>query len=111
MACAAGVANLGEMERLGLEGRAGKIAARLGEGMRSLVDGERIVEVRGDGGMWAAALGPELSALDVREGLLEHGVIARPIGETAVAFCPPLVIEDGQIDQIVEALAAATGQG
>ena len=111
VACAAGVANLGEMERLGLEGRAGKIAARLGEGMRSLVDGERIVEVRGDGGMWAAALGPELSALDVREGLLEHGVIARPIGETAVAFCPPLVIEDGQIDQIVEALAAATGQG
>ena len=111
VACAAGVANLGEMERLGLEGRAGKIGARLGEGMRAVVDGDRVTEVRGEGGMWAAAFSEKLSAVDVRERLLEHGVIARPIGETAIAFCPPLTIEDSQIDQIVDALAAATRPG
>jgi 4-aminobutyrate aminotransferase-like enzyme len=32
-------------------------------------------------------------------------VITRAVTPSAVAFCPPLVIEDAQIDQCLEALA------
>ncbi|MBV9665190.1 MAG: aspartate aminotransferase family protein, partial [Actinobacteria bacterium] len=45
-----------------------------------------------------------IPALEVREELLTRGVIARPIGTDVIAFCPPLVIEDADIDQCVEAL-------
>jgi len=36
-----------------------------------------------------------------------RGVIARPIGADTVAFCPPLVISDAQIDHCVEATGEA----
>ena len=32
-----------------------------------------------------------------------------PIGESIVAFCPPLVIADAEIDHIVEAVAKSVG--
>jgi len=34
-------------------------------------------------------------------------VICRPIGADTLAFCPPLVIEDAQVDRIVDTLASA----
>ena len=43
----------------------------------------------------------------VRDRLLRAGVISRAIGDHSLAFCPPLVISDSQIDQVVDALAAA----
>jgi adenosylmethionine-8-amino-7-oxononanoate aminotransferase len=39
--------------------------------------------------------------------MLEHGVIARPIGTAAVAFCPPLMIGDDDLDQCLAASRAA----
>jgi adenosylmethionine-8-amino-7-oxononanoate aminotransferase len=41
----------------------------------------------------------------VRNAMLERGVIARPIGASTIAFCPPLVISDDQLDACVAALA------
>jgi len=46
-------------------------------------------------------------AAAVRDTMLDHGVIARPIGTNVIAFCPPLVITDDQIDETVAALLAA----
>ncbi len=43
----------------------------------------------------------------VRDRMLEGGVICRPIGADTLAFCPPLVIEDDQVDRIVDTLASA----
>ena len=34
----------------------------------------------------------------------EHGVITRAIGTDAVAFSPPLIINEEQLDQIVDAV-------
>ena len=42
----------------------------------------------------------------IRDKMLELGVIVRPIGE-CIAFCPPLIIDDADIDQCVDALAQA----
>ena len=108
VSCAAAVANLQVMTEERLWERADPVGARLSGGLRELMDGERITDVRGDGAMWGIQLGPRLVALDVREALLENGVIARPIGDSIVAFCPPLVISDAEIDKIVDAVDRST---
>ena len=110
VACAAAVANLSVLVANELFARAEHIGRRLEDGLRAYVDGERVTEVRGDGGMRAAALGAGVSALDIREELLSRGFIARPIGETAIVFCPPLVIGDADIDQCVEAFGASVNK-
>jgi adenosylmethionine-8-amino-7-oxononanoate aminotransferase len=38
--------------------------------------------------------------------MLERGVISRPI-VNALAFCPPLVIDNADLDKIVEVLSSA----
>jgi len=41
----------------------------------------------------------DTSAMDVRDRMLGNGVIPRPIATHSVAFCPPLVITDEQLDR------------
>jgi len=106
-ACAAGVAALGITRREGLLDRAVKIGERLSAGLRSLAEDGHVAGVRGDGAIWAAALHDDLSAPAVRDGMLERGVIPRPIGTSTIAFCPPLVISDAEVDQCVTALEEA----
>jgi adenosylmethionine-8-amino-7-oxononanoate aminotransferase len=106
-ACAAAVANLAVLRDEDLLSRADPIGERLSAGLRSLVDGERVVEVRGAGAVWAARLGAGLDAAAVRDRMLEAGVIPRNLGADVVAFCPPLVIDDDQLDRCVAAFAEA----
>ena len=96
--------NLDIIEEEGLVARAEHVGKRLSTGLRSLVDGDAIIDVRGVGAVWAAVFDQGVPALEVREELLTRGVIARPIGTDVMAFCPPLVIDDADIDQCVEAL-------
>lgn len=102
--CAAGLANLDIIRREGLVDRATAVGERLSAGLRELKDEGIVSEVRGDGAVWGVDVSGLAPAPTVRDGLLEQGVIARPIGTDTVAFCPPLVIEDRDIDQIVEGL-------
>jgi adenosylmethionine-8-amino-7-oxononanoate aminotransferase len=104
---AAALANLDVLEKENLVARAPVIAGSLGEGLAGLVDGAGVVEVRGTMGIWALGLGSGIDAIAVRDALLGHGVIARPIGTSTLAFCPPLVITEGQMETCVEGAAAA----
>ncbi len=104
-ACAAGIANLAIIEREQLPACALTIGARLGGGFRSLADDGLLAEARGDGAVWAAGLHDHHDANVLRDGLLERGVIARAIGTNTLAYCPPLVITDEQIDTLVDTLA------
>ncbi|MGI9646852.1 MAG: aspartate aminotransferase family protein [Ilumatobacteraceae bacterium] len=106
-ACVAALQNIEILERENLLPRAVKIGSRLETGLRAIAADGGIDEVRGDGAMWAAGLRSDQDAAQVRDTMLEHGVAARPIGPETVTFCPPLVTTDEQIDQIVDALAAA----
>lgn len=101
-ACAAGLANLAIMEREGLVARAKTMGARLEAGLRSLVDGEKVAHVRGGVAVWALGLTPACDAMKLREAMLVEGVIGRPIGPATVAFCPPLVTTDAEVDEIIE---------
>jgi adenosylmethionine-8-amino-7-oxononanoate aminotransferase len=105
-ACVAGLAALGITDREGLVDNAPKIGARLSAGLRELLDEGRIAEVRGDGAVWAAGLHGD-DATEVRDRMLAAGVIPRPIGTKTLAFCPPLVATDAQLDRCVEALASS----
>ncbi len=102
-ASAASLANLDVLAD-GLLDRATKVGARLSEGLRSLAADGTIAAVRGAGAVWAAQLNEGTEAVPVRDAMLERGVIPRPIGE-AIAFCPPLVISDEEIDRCVDVLA------
>lgn len=104
---AAAMANLDILEREQLLGSADRIAAHLGAGLGELVDGDAVVEVRGTMGVWALGLGAGTDATAVRNALLTHGVIARPVGDATLAFCPSLVVTDGQMEQCVEAAQRA----
>ena len=103
--CAAGIANLGVLRDERLLDRVPKIAERLGGGFTSLAADGLLAEARGAGAVWAAGLQEHHDAPTLRNALLERGVIARPIGTNTLAYCPPLVITDEQVDTLVDTLA------
>ncbi len=107
LTAAAALANLDILERERLADRAAGIGEVLEKGLGSLVDGMRVREVRGAMGIWALGLGDEVSAPVLRDTMLGFGVIARPIGTTALAYCPPLVITDEQLERCVDGTKAA----
>jgi len=83
------------------------IAENVGGGLARLVDQGVLTASRGVGGIWSAVLPDGLAAPTVRNAMLERGVIARPIGASIIAFCPPLVITDEQLLQCVDALESS----
>jgi adenosylmethionine-8-amino-7-oxononanoate aminotransferase len=83
------------------------IGSQLAAGLRS-IDG--LAEVRGDGAVWAAGLPDGVDAQAVRDGMLRRGVIARHLGPSTIAFCPPLVITDEELDRCVSALDEALAE-
>jgi adenosylmethionine-8-amino-7-oxononanoate aminotransferase len=104
-ACAAALTNLGIIRREGLVERAAHVGDRLSEGLRSLAADDVIDHTRGAGAMWAAGLRPDQHAMQVRDRMLDAGVVCRAINTDTLTFCPPLVITDSQVDRIVDAVA------
>ena len=108
-ACAAGLKNLEIIRREGLVERAKHIGDRLGGGLQALAADGVVDHARGLGGMWAVGLHPTQDANAMRDHMLDSGhVIVRALND-ALVMCPPLVIRDEHIDQIVDAVAAAAG--
>ena len=105
--CAAALANLAIIEDEGLLERAVRIGDRLGPALGALVDEGLACELRGTDGVWALGLGDGVTPAAVRDHMLAAGVIPRPIPASTVAFCPPLVIGDDDLDLIVDATRKA----
>jgi adenosylmethionine-8-amino-7-oxononanoate aminotransferase len=66
-----------------------------------------VTEVRGVAGIWAVDLPAGVEAIAVRDEMMVRGVIARPLGTTTIALCPPLVVTDDELTRILDALAGA----
>ena len=106
---AAALANIDVLDEEGLVGRANRIGDRFSAGLRSLIDDGDLAEVRGTGAVWGAQLAEGTTmarGVAIRAKMLDLGVVVRCITDT-VAFCPPLVIEDADIDRCIDALAEA----
>lgn len=104
-ACAAALANIGILRDENLYSRANAIADRLGAGLQELAAEGTLRAARGEGGIWAAVLPEDVALAGVRDRLIANGVIARPLGTDTIAFCPPLVITDEDMDRCVDTLA------
>ena len=102
-ACAAAIANIDLIEKEGLVERAKHIGKRISQGLEALKSDGLLSEVRGVGAIWAGQIEGATTeqGLAVRDKMTEKGVICRAING-ALAFCPPLIIEDQDIDHIID---------
>jgi putrescine aminotransferase len=109
-AAAAALANIDVIESCDLPGAARRLGVQLETMLRDLCGDSaisaKINDLRGDVAVWGVELVEGIDAVLVRDLMLQHGVIVRPIGKT-IAICPPLVIEDTQIDRIGDSLRRA----
>ena len=106
-ACAAALACLDVTESEGLLGRAMAIGKHLESALTPLLDEGRLVDVRGAGGVWGVSLPEGADPVAVRDRVLDLGVVIRPIAPTTLAICPPLVISDDELEEVVTALRTA----
>ena len=105
--CAAGLANLEILRREELPARAARAGRRLRAGLDTLAGRPGVLEIRGEGLMQAIGLEAPLAAPSFAEALLARGVVARAIPyANTVAFSPPLIIADEEIDELVEVAGA-----
>jgi adenosylmethionine-8-amino-7-oxononanoate aminotransferase len=110
--CAAGLANLAILRDEDLPARAVAAGRRLRAGLDALAGRPGVLEVRGEGLVQAIGLDAPFTAAGVAEALLERGVVGRAIPyANTVAFSPPLVVTDAEIDELVEAVAGALADG
>ena len=106
-ACAAALANLAILEREQLMSRVPAIGRSLSAGLHALAADGLVAQVGGEGAVWAVGLRAGVDAVAARDAMIEDGVIARAIGPATLAFCPPYVITDDQLDQTLAALRRA----
>ncbi len=102
LACAAAIAAIGEMRRLGLAPAARERGAQLMAGLRRIAS-DKVREVRGLGLIVGIELkensGPSIKALQ------DEGILTLGAGPTVVRYLPPLVITQEQIDRVIAATA------
>ena len=103
--CAAALKNIEIMKREQLVQRAQHVGQRIEAGLAALSLDGTLTGYRGAGAIWAGKLPDSLDATVVRDAMITKGVIARSI-PGVIAFCPPLVITDTQVDTMLDVFAS-----
>ncbi len=117
VACAAALKALEIYERDGLFARAATMGAHLQSRLQEFAGHELVGEVRGKGLIGAIELVANKETgkafADGRVGAFaqracqDEGLLLRAVSGSSVAFCPPLVIEEKQIDEMAEKFGKA----
>jgi adenosylmethionine-8-amino-7-oxononanoate aminotransferase len=113
-ACAVGLANLAIIERENLAQQSRLQGEKLLAGLRTLLEFPFVGEVRGLGLLCGVEIVKDRASETPDDGLagkiysalLQRGVRSRPVGASTLAFSPPLIINDDEIDLIVKTLGA-----
>jgi len=108
LACAAGVATLQLYRDEDLFARAAKMAPKFEAALHSLKGARHVIDIRNQGLVGGVELSPRAGAPGARgfEAYLkcyEKNVLIRSTGDI-MALAPALIVEEGQIDQIVQTL-------
>ncbi len=108
LACAAGLGTLATYEDEGLLTRASQMADYFAQAVHSLRGEPNVIDIRNIGLVGGVELAPlpgepAKRAFNIFLDCYERGVLLRTTGDT-VALSPPLIIERGQIDQLVDTL-------
>jgi len=111
LAAAAGCATLDVYLDEGLFDRARSMEDKFGDALHSLKGEPNVIDVRNIGLIGAVELAPiegqpTTRAIDVFRTCYDNGVIIRTTGDT-LAFSPPLIIKDNQIDKFIETVREA----
>jgi len=111
LACAAGLGTLATYEDEGLLTRALEMQGYFGEAVHSLRGEPNVIDIRNIGlvaGIELSSLPgePAKRAFNIFLDCYERGVLMRTTGDT-LALSPPLIIERGQIDQLVDTVRGA----
>ena len=117
VACAAALKALEIYERDELFARAAKQGAYMQSRLQEFAGHELVGEVRGKGLIGAIELVANKETgqafADGRVGAFaqracqDEGLLLRAVAGNSVAFCPPLIIEEAQIDEMIEKFASA----
>ena len=117
VATAVALENLAIIEERDLVGNARTVGAHLQRALRPFADHPLVGEVRGVGLIGAVELvadketrtafdPPGKVGLYLAERAQEHGLIVRNVRES-IAFCPPMIITEAQVDELVSRFARA----
>jgi beta-alanine--pyruvate transaminase len=111
VACAAGLAALDIYEREGLFQRAATLGPALQEAVHSLRGAPHVIDIRNIGLVAAVEFEPRAGepgkrGYDVFLDCFSNGVLVRQTGDI-LAISPPLIVEESQLLQIVEAIGNA----
>ena len=111
LAAAAGCATLDVYTGEGLFERARSMEDRFADALHSLKGEPNVIDIRNYGLIGAVELAPidgqpTARAMSIFRECFDNGVIIRTTGDT-LAFSPPLIIEDEQIETVVEAVRTA----
>ena len=115
VACAAALATLELMEQEDLFARAGQQGRVLGDALHSTLKGlPGVAGIRSLGLAGAVELAPDASApgkkaFEIFRSCFQQGVWIRPAGDNLVV-CPPYIVTDAHIEQIVGTMAKAISQ-
>ena len=111
LACAAGLGTLATYEEEGLLTRASTMQDYFAQAVHSLKDEPNVIDIRNIGLVGGIELSPIAGspakrAFDIFLDCYERGVLIRTTGDT-LALSPPLIIERGQIDELVDTVRGA----
>ena len=111
LASAAALASMDVYREEGLFDKAHEMAPGFEDAVHSLQGAPYVIDIRNFGMMAAIELEPRagepaLRALDAFRHCFEAGVLIRTTGDN-IALTPPLIIEAGQIDQLVTTIGQA----
>jgi len=102
LACAVGLEALNVLIEEELAKRAARLGPYFQEALRC-IQSPLIKEVRGKGLLIGVELRPgRISARQVCERLMHHGVLSKETHGTVIRFAPPLIINAEEIDWVVE---------
>jgi len=105
LACAAAKAVVQTTQKLKLPQRAAKTGEYFKKRLKELADQHRCVQdVRGLGLILGMELATKQAAEDAVVKARERGFLINCAADKVLRFVPPLIVERGQIDQLVEAL-------
>lgn len=117
VACAAALKALEIYERDGLFARAATVGEHLQARLNEYASHELVGEVRGRGLIGAIELVANKETSQsfadgqvgafIQRACQDEGLLLRVVSGSSVAFCPPLIIEEEQIDEMVEKFGRA----
>ncbi|MGF1552760.1 MAG: aminotransferase [Paracoccaceae bacterium] len=115
--CAVALKAIEIYRRRDIPGHVARIAPAFQQGLRAHAEHPLVGEARGVGLLGALELSPDREARATfaepgkvgprfAEEMLERGVLVRALGDT-VAFCPPMVIDEAGVEEMLAPLGAA----